>query len=269
MVNDDSRNLSLGEVAGRFLTKLPPKEREISQQEVYRFVRWYGLKRPITGLTAPEVANYAERLSLSDTDYAKKLEIIRAFLTYAKKEGWSKTNLATHLKTKKAKTALPASIKQGLPETISLTRQGYAEMEAELGVLKGKREEVIEDIRRAAADKDFRENAPLDAAREQRSHLEGRIRELEQTLKFAITIDDKQEPTLKAAIGNKVVLRDSASGEELHYVIVHPTEVDPSQGKISTASPIGKAIIGRREGETVEITVPAGKLRYQIEKIER
>ena len=269
MANDDSRNLSLGEVAKRFLTKLSPKEREISQQEVHRFVRWYGWERPLAGLTAPEIANYAERLSLSDTDYAKKLELIRAFLTYAKKEGLSKTNLATHLKTKKAKAALPASAKQGIPETIPLTRQGYAEMETELDILKSKRQEVIDDIRRAAADKDFRENAPLDAAREQRSHLEGRIRELEQTLKFATIIDGKQEPALKAAIGNKVVLRDSASGEELRYVIVHPTEVDPSQGKISSVSPIGRAVIGRSEGEAVEITAPAGKLRYQIERIER
>lgn len=269
MTNDDSQNPSLGEAAGRFLTKLPPEEREISQQEVYRFMRWYGRERPLARLTAPEVANYAERLSLSDTDYTKKLELIRAFLTYVKKEGWSKTNLATHLKTKKVKTALSASTKQGLPEAASLTRQGYTGMEAELEVLKSKRLEVIDDMRRAAADKDFRENAPLDAAREQRSHLEGRIRELEHTLKSATIIDGKQEPTLKTAIGNKVILRDSASGEELHYVIVHPTEVDPSQGKISSASPIGKAIIGRREGEVVEIAVPAGKLRYQIERIER
>ena len=268
MTNSDSQNPSLSETASRFLAKLSPSEREVSQQEVYRFVRWYGWERPFAGLTAPEVANYAERLSLSDTDYSKKLEQIRGFLAYAKKEGWSKTNLATHLKAKKGKGEPQPSAKRGLPETIPLTSEGYAELEAELAALKSKRPQLIEEMRRAAADKDFRENAPLAAAREKRGHLEGRIKELEETLKAAVIIDGKQESTLKTGIGDSLILSDLTSGEELRYIIVNPREVDPSQSKISSASPIGKALIGQGEGEIVEVAVPAGKLRYQIKQIE-
>ena len=266
-MNSGSRNLSLGETAGRFLASLSSREGEVSQQEVYRFVRWYGWERPLGGLTAAEVANFAEKLSLSDTDYIKKLELIRAFLVYAKKEGWSKINLATYLKAKKVKTKLPSSSRRVLPQTVSLTKQGYAELKAELDVLKSKRLQSIDEIRRAAADKDFRENAPLEAAREQRGQLEGRISELEETLKSAIVIEGRQEVTLKAGIGDSIVLRDMASGEELHCIIVSPSEVDPSRGKISSASPLGKAIIGQGRGEVVEIVAPAGKLRYQIERI--
>ena len=269
MVSNSSQNPSLGESAARFLAKLSPEEKEASQQEVYKFVRWYGWERPLSGLTAPEIANYAERLSLSDTDYLKKLELIRAFLTYAKKEGWSKTNLATHLKTKKAKTGLSASARQTQPETISLTQQGYAELEAGLAVLKDKRYQLIEEMRRAAADKDFRENAPLDAAREQRGHVEGRIREVEETLKAATIIGKEQKPNLKASIGDSVILCDLASDEELRYMIVDPREVNPNQNKISSASPIGRALIGQGEGEVVEVTIPVGKLRYQIKRVER
>ena len=174
-MNNASHNPCLGEVANSFLASLPPEERETSQQEVYKFVRWYGWERPLAGLAAPEVANYAERLSLSDTDHIKKLGLLRAFLVYARKEGWSKTNLAAHLKTRKGKTGLQPSARLGLPTTISLTQQGYTELEAELTALKNKRPQAIEEMRRAAADKDFRENAPLEAAREQRGHLEGRI----------------------------------------------------------------------------------------------
>ena len=268
MTNSDSQNPSLSETASRFLAKLSPSEREVSQQEVYRFVRWYGWERPFAGLTAPEVANYAERLSLSDTDYSKKLEQIRGFLAYAKKEGWSKTNLATHLKAKKGKGEPQPSAKRGLPETIPLTSEGYAELEAELATLKSKRPQLIEEMRRAAADKDFRENAPLAAAREKRGHLEGRIKELEETLKAAVIIDGKQESTLKTGIGDSLILSDLTSGEELRYIIVNPREVDPSQSKISSASPIGKALIGQGKGEIVEVAVPAGKLRYQIKQIE-
>ena len=263
-----SQGLSLGEAASRFLASLLPEGREISQQEIYKFVRWYGWERPLAELTPPEVGNYAERLSLSDTDYMRKLELIRAFLVYAKKEGWSKINLATHLKTKKGKTRLQSSVKRGSQQDLSLTQQGYAKLEAELTVLKSKRPQAIDEMRKAAADKDFRENAPLEAARKERGYLEGRIKELEEVLKLATIIDDKQKALLKVNIGDRVILHDLASGEELRYTIVSPREVDPAKGKISNASPIGKAIIGRSQGEVVEAMTPAGKFRYQIKQVE-
>jgi transcription elongation factor GreA len=93
--------------------------------------------------------------------------------------------------------------------------------------------------------------------------------ELEETLKVATIIGGKREPALKTGVGDSIVLIDLASGEELRYMIVDPREVDPSKGKISMASPLGKALIGRRGGEAIEITAPAGKLRYQIKRVER
>ena len=269
MANNEGQNLSLSGAAGLFLAGLSAGEKEASQQEVYKFVRWYGWDRPFTGLTAPEIANYAEQLSLSDTDYARKLDLLRDFLVHAKKQGWSKSSLSTHLKAKKGKPRLKASTRQSQTETITLTQQGYAELEAELAALKSKSMEVTEEMRRAAADKDFRENAPLHAARERKGHIEGRIMELEQTFKFAVIVGGKKEANLKAIIGDSVVLSDMASGGEIHYTIVHPTEVDPTKGKISSASPIGKAIVGHCQGEVVEVVVPAGKLRYQINQIKR
>jgi len=265
----DGDNLNLGDAASNFLAELSPGEREISQPEVNKFVRWYGRERTLAGLRAPEIANFAERLSLADRDYARKLELIRAFLAHAKKASWSKTNLATHLKAKKAKNVFVAGKGRGARETVSLTRQGFTAIEAELADLKQKRLDVIDEVRRAAADKDFRENAPLHAAREQKGHIEGRIRDLEEALKSAVIIDEEPKSNLKAGIGDSVDLYDETSDRELHYLIVHPREVDPSKGKISSESPIGKAIVGRRKGEVVEITVPAGKIRYQIKQVKR
>ncbi len=264
-----SQNPSLGEAASLFLADLPPEERGASQQEIYKFIRWFGWERPLGGLTAVEIANYAEQLSLSDTDYMKKLELIRTFLVYAKKKGWSKTNLAIHLKARKKKTRPLPSSRQGSTETVFLTRQGYAELEDELAALQNKRPEAIDEIRKAAADKDFRENVPLAAAREQRGYLEGRIMELEETLKSAVVIDEKQKATLRVCIGDSVTFCDLDSGEELHYMLVSPKEVDPSRGKISSASPVGRAVIDRDQGEIVEVVTPAGQLRYQIKRVER
>lgn len=265
---DSNQSLDLNEAATHFLVSLSPEERQASQNEVYKFVRWYGGERSFAELKAPDIAHYSERLSLSDTDYATKLEIVRSFLAYAKKKGWSKSNLATHLKAKKTKIPPKSSPLHGLPEAIPLTQQRYTELEAELAVLRDKSSRLIDEIRRAAADKDFRENAPLAAAREQRGHVEGQIRELEETLKSAIIIDKAEKTNLKVSAGDSIILRDLASGEELHYILVSPREVDPAKGKISVASPIGKAVTGRRQGEVIEAAAPAGKLRYQIEQIE-
>ncbi len=267
-MSNGSHNLSLGEVANRFLASLPPGERGVNQQEIYKFVRWFGGERSFAELTGAEIANYAERLSTSDTDYIGKLELMRVFLVFAKKEGWSKANLATHLRVRKGKTRLPSSSRRSSPETVSLTRQGYADLEAELAVLYSKRVAAIDEMRRAAADKDFRENVPLQAAREQRGQLEGRIKELEETLKSAVFIDEERKATLKVGIGDSVILCDLDSGEELRYTLVSPREVDPVRGKISSASPLGQAIVKKGQSEIVEIAVPAGKLRYQIKQIE-
>ncbi len=267
-MNDTNQNLNLGEAVGRFLASSGSEERTAIQTEVYKFARWFGAERPLAGLTAAEMDNYVERLSLSDADYTKRLEVIRAFLLYARKEGWSKTNLAVHLKPRKGKARTQAAPKRSAPEAIYLTRQGHTGLQAELVGLKNQRLQIIEEIRKAAADKDFRENAPLHAAREQRSHLEGRILDIEATLKCAVIIDAKPDNSLKLGIGHSVVLCDLISGEEVRYTLVSPREVDLAKGKISNASPIGQAVNGRSQGEIVEVAAPVGKLRYQVKQIE-
>lgn len=269
MVSSNGHVPSLGEAATLYLAKLSSKDRDASQPEVYRFARWYGWESSFSRLAGPAIAGYAEQLNVSDTDYIRKFEILRAFLAYAKKAGWSQTNLATHLKTRKSKTGTSIATGRNLPEAVSLTQQKYDELVTELDNLKKRSRGLVVEIQRAAADKDFRENAPLDAAREERGHVEGRIKELEKTLKAATILEEKKEPALKSSVGDNIVLHDLASGEELRYMIVDPREVDPARGKISIASPLGKALLGKRDGDIVEITAPAGKLRYQIKRVER
>jgi len=264
----DNQPLNLAEATRRFLASLSPEEAKAGQPEVQRFVRWYGREHSLTGLTGHEVANYAARMPSSDTDYLKKFEQIRAFLTYSKKQGWTKTNLAAHLKVKKGKgktTAVGRQMAQGM----SLTQQGYDDVKTELASLEPKRAQAIEEVRLAAADKDVRENAPLEAAREHHGQLVGRIKQLEEILKSAVIIDEKQKTTFTVNIGNSVVLQDLSSKEELRYKIVSPREVDPIRGKISNVSPVGKAVMGRRQGDTVEVVTPAGKIRYQVKRVER
>jgi len=269
MANSTDHIPSMGEAVTLYMGRLSAKDRDASQPEVYRFARWYGWESSFSTLAGPAVASYAEQLNVSDIDYGKKFGILRTFLAYGKKAGWSATNLATHLKTKKGKSGPAAADVRNFRETVSLTQQKYDELKAELEILKKKSRELVVEIQRAAADKDFRENAPLHAAREERGHVEGRIKEIEGTLKEATILQENKEPARKSSIGDSIVVCELASGEECRYMIVDPREVNPARGKISIASPLGKALLGHSDGDTVEITAPAGKLRYQIKHIER
>lgn len=269
MVINQERTPSLGEAAIEYLAKLSAKEKDSNQPEVYKFARWCGWDITFSKLSGPTVAGYAEQLSVSDTDYSRKLVLLRAFLAYAKKAGWSQTNLGIHLKTKKGKTG-PAvkAPPRNAPESVTLTQQKYDELTKELEQAKVKSLKLMKDIQVAAADKDFRENAPLQAAREERGHVEGQIKELEQTLKAASIIDENTAPTMKSVIGDSIVLCDLSSNQECCYMIVDPREVNPSKGKISIASPLGKALLGKQDGQEIEINAPIGRLRYRIIRIE-
>lgn len=266
---DSKKGLSLNEAASYFLATLPLEEVAIGQQVIYQFVRWFGRQRPMHSIAVDEVAKYAQQMPSSVVEYKIKLDLVKAFLAYARKEGWIKKNLAIHIKIKKEKPRLKANAGRKAVAATSLTREGYDSMKKELSQLKSQRPRIVEEIKKAAEDKDFRENAPLNAARERLSHLEGRIIELEETFKSATVITDKTAVMHKVCIGDRVVLIDLSCGEELKYTIVSPREVNPAKGKISNASPIGRTAIGRGAGDIIEIEVPAGRLRYRVERVER
>ncbi len=258
---------SLGHAATQFLITLSSEERLKAQQEVYKFVRWYGEKRPLANLTIPEVANYADQITASTTEVSEKLGIIKSFLTYTHKQGMTRKNMAVHLKSKKPPPKSKSSMRRLAHRKVLLTDQGYSELQAELESLKKERPSIAEEIKKAASDKDFRENAPLEAAREHAGHVEGRIRELEMTLKMASVVENPQSASTEISFGDTVVLRDTASGEQVRYTIVDTSEANAMEGKISIASPMGKALIGRTKGQNIEVKAPAGILHYSIEDI--
>ncbi|MFC1846740.1 GreA/GreB family elongation factor [Chloroflexota bacterium] len=268
-MTQDKKPMSLAKAAGCYLATIESTGAGMERQVINQFTRWFGHQRLIDNIMAEEIANYAQRMSSSDVENRKKLDTIRAFLTYVKKSGWTKKNMAVHLRAKKSKAKSTAAGNQAPRQVVPLTQQGYETMERELKDFKGKRPQIVEEISKAAADKDFRENAPLHAAKERLGHLEGRIMELEETLKSAVISGDRADVIHRVCTGDSVVLLDLSRNEELSYKIVNPREVAPAKGRISNASPIGKAIIGRECGDVIEIEAPVGKLRYRLEKVGR
>jgi transcription elongation factor GreA len=268
-MDNNNKGVKVAEAAASFIEGVEEDEREAYQQILNHFARWFGKERAFCEIMPSEIANYAERLSITDAEYNRKLEIVRVFLGYSKKKGFITTNLAVHLKSRKSKVKVNGNcIKKDAPQMITLTQEAYDKAKIELEELKKQRPQAIEEVSKAAADKDFRENAPLDAARERLSHLEGQIMDLEQLLKQAEIIEENSKESSRAGIGDCITLYDSESKERFQYTLVSAREFDPSNGKISVASPLGKALVGKCVGYRVEIAVTAGKLCYKIEKIE-
>jgi len=146
---------------------------------------------------------------------------------------------------------------------ILLTSQGYLELEEELNELKNvRRPKVIEAIKDARSQGDLSENADYDAARTEQAEVEGRIKELEFMLANATIIEKKNSHTVD--VGSTVTIKYVDDDEEEVYHIVGRMEADPFENKISNESPIGKAIINKSEGDTVEISSPTGSYQIKI-----
>ena len=145
-----------------------------------------------------------------------------------------------------------------------LTESGFRTLEAELRSLKSdKRPAIIKAIAEAREHGDLSENAEYHAAKEQQGLVERRIRELEALVGRAEVIDvTRLSGPVK--FGATVVLVDEESGKETTYQVVGEPEADIRKGRISTSSPIGRALIGKSEGDSVEVTTPGGERYYEI-----
>ena len=255
--------------------KKSPKAVQQSHQELGRFVAWCGRERKVSELAPSEVAEYAQQIGLGGAESASRLGPVKVFLAYWKDQGWIENGLASHLRvprtrrtaTTTAKTSTRTNGRSG-PTGSQLTQEGYDRLVSQLDDLKDQRALVLEDIKRAMADKDFRENAPLDAAKDQQGIVELRIRELEASINNAqILPEGVSSKVARSAVGAKVTLKDTNSGKTVAYTLVDVREADVSEGKISTTSPVGQALLDRTVGEEVTINVPKGTLRYLVQRI--
>jgi len=151
-----------------------------------------------------------------------------------------------------------------------LTEEGYQKLEAELEYLKvTKRKEVAERIKVAISFGDLSENAEYDEAKNEQAQLEERIVKLENMLRKAVIIDESKIDLSVVTIGSIIKLKDLEYDEEIEYAIVGSAEADPYDGKISNESPVGQALLGRSVGETVDVQVPDGVIKFEILDIKR
>lgn len=151
-----------------------------------------------------------------------------------------------------------------------LTYAGLKQLEEELHDLKvNRRKEVAQKIKEAREQGDLSENAEYDAAKDEQRDIEARIEELEKILKNAEVVDEEEVDLEKINVGCKVRLFDVEFDEEITYSIVGSTEANSLSGKISNESPVGRALIGARVGDTVVVETPVGESEYRVLEIVR
>lgn len=148
---------------------------------------------------------------------------------------------------------------------IYLTKEGLEALKKEFDELRNqKRPQVVQRVAAAREMGDLSENAEYSAAREELSFIDGRIEELEELLKQVAVIDDKAA-TNQVTLGSTVTVKHN--GNKIAYEVVGEWEADPTEKKISHESPLGKALMGKKIGETVEVKAPAGKITYTVIEI--
>ncbi len=153
---------------------------------------------------------------------------------------------------------------------ILLTDEGLLKLEQELEQLKTKkRKEVAEKIKVARGFGDLSENSEYDAAKEEQAQVEARIIQLENMLKNAKVIDEDDIDLNIVSVGTRVKVYDEEFDEEIEYTIVGSTEADPDMFKISDESPVGKALIGRKIDEVVDVDTPGGVIKFKILSIDK
>ncbi len=148
---------------------------------------------------------------------------------------------------------------------VILTADGLKKLEDELSELKNvRRAEIAQELKEARAQGDLSENAEYDAAKDAQRIIEERIVEIETLLKNVEVVDSSEIDSERVSIGCRVKLRDMEFKEDMEFLMVGSTEASSLQGKMSNESPVGKAILGHKKGETVKVETKAGKIKYKI-----
>ena len=262
-------DLTLSKTTERFLHTIDPDERAQVHGDLQRFVRWYGGERTLDELRPADLEAYSSSVTTSAVNGRRHLSALRTFLAYAKRAGLMDENLSVHVRIARTAERSKAASAPSNGPVLRLTPEGFAQLEQELETLRGHRPRMAQEMRLAMADKDFRENAPLDAAREEQAHLEARIREIEQTLQRSVVMQPEERTDVGSArIGTIVRLHDLTSGRDIRFTLVERTEVDLSQGKLSVESPVGRALLGRAPGEQIDVDAPSGRRTYRLDAIE-
>jgi transcription elongation factor GreA len=255
----------------RYVDSLKPEARNAQAMYVRKFVEHHGDQVTVASLTGSRVESYAETsIKPSDPMAQDRVAALKAWFQYLKKQNLTTQNFGIHIRVRRTATSRAGSSAVRLEEVpIEMTAEGIADLQKEMEGLNAAVPDLVMEIAKAREDKDFRENSPLEAAREALAYNEGRRREVERTLKRAVVVDRKGAD--ESAVGSTVTVTRVDDGKQFAYRLVGAREANANEMKISVESPVGRGLLGKRPGDEVTVTVNAGNsvrtIEYRVDAV--
>lgn len=260
---------TLGEALEEFLGTLKPQQAVAYGAWVRKYVEFAGAETRASAITGPKVESYVlSQLSPADPKVEERVEALKRWFQFLKKRGYTAQNFGVLVRVRHSgrRSGRTGGVGAPQPKLVEMTAAGLAALKAELAELEKQRVELVRAVAQAREDKDFRENAPLHAAREALAWNEQRRRELEAILRDAVVVEGSEDG--RATVGSTVVVVRLDSGVRDRFTLVAPREANPAQKRISVESPVGRALLDRAPGEDVVVRTPAGEVHYRVEAVE-
>lgn len=242
---------------------------EPARQAINRFLSHVGPDTPLVELSPNGVERFQQVIGDRTPNLDEKLRPVKELLRYCWRQGYCDQNLGNHLKVKRIGSGANSSgtFTHEAAETFEMTAAGLRQLEEELALAEERMPEVIQEVAAAREDKDIRENAPLEAAREEQERLRSRMDELEYRIARAVVREALD--TGRAQIGSVVSVVEIDAGGTEHqltreYTLVGTSEAKASEQKISVDSPLGRGLLDQRAGNVIEFDAPSGRKRFRL-----
>lgn len=236
---------------------------------VTRFVSHCGPLAPVSELTPHQMTAYQDVVGSNTTDVLERLQPVKDFLRFCWKQQYTDSNLGNNIRIRRAQAPREDAVEvheEGV--RFDVTEEGLAQMKANLAELQEEMPKAVQAVAQAREDKDIRENAPLEAARETQERLQSRITELEYQIAHSVVTAGRA--TGRAHVGStvRVAVLDADPERVQEYTLVGPTEVDAASRRISIESPMGRGLLDQTAGSQVEIEAPRGTMRFRVVAVE-
>ena len=262
-----SASATLGQAFDDYVKTL--KQNENYEGYVRRYVEHVGTDTLLSSLTGSRVESYAEQqIRSSDPKAPERVESLKHWFQFLKKRGYVESNFGVNIRVRRTGRTSGASAVRIEEKPIEMTAEGLETLRSELEKLTSQRSDLVQAVATAREDKDFRENAPLEAAREALAFADQRQKQIETTIKRAVVVSGKGGNVSAVGSTVKVVRLDDGKNEAREFVLVSPREANAKENKISVESPVGKQLLGRTVSEEVHVTLPNSSVhRYRIDEI--
>lgn len=263
--------ITLEEALDEYLATLSPEDHNDQSSFVRRYVEHAGGDTAVAAVTGARVESFAETsIQNSDPAAPRRVKALKAWFQYLKKRGYAEKNHGVHVRLRRPAARGGRAVRAVVnEEPIEMTAEGLAALRADLERLEADVPDLVKAISVAREDKDFRENAPLEAAREALAFNETRRREITAILRRAVAAGDAGGDDGRSTIGSTVRVTRLDNGREVAYVLVSAREANAADRKISVESPVGKGLLGRRPGDEVTVSAPSGAVQFRVTAVTR